>query len=78
MNIRNRNWAEGSSEEFEKLIGVNVSGAFHCCRAVLPTMRDNGGAWSSRSRHELDIRLLRLRRRLFGLEARVERPVRND
>jgi NADP-dependent 3-hydroxy acid dehydrogenase YdfG len=43
MNITDRSWEKGTSEDFERLISVNVSGAFHCCRSVLPAMREQGG-----------------------------------
>jgi NAD(P)-dependent dehydrogenase (short-subunit alcohol dehydrogenase family) len=32
-----------SSEDFKKVLEVNVSGAFHCIKAVFPYMKDKGG-----------------------------------
>ncbi len=34
---------EISSEEFKKVIEINISGAFHCIKAVFPYMKDRGG-----------------------------------
>ncbi|MGB6066443.1 MAG: glucose 1-dehydrogenase [Desulfomonilaceae bacterium] len=34
---------ELSSEEFKKVIDVNISGVFHCIKAVTPYMKKNGG-----------------------------------
>lgn len=31
------------SEEFKRVIEVNISGAFHCIKAVFPYMKDKGG-----------------------------------
>ena len=34
---------ELSSEDFKKVVEVNISGAFHCTKAVFPYMKDKGG-----------------------------------
>ena len=34
---------EISSEEFKKVIDVNISGVFHCVKAVVPYMKEYGG-----------------------------------
>ncbi|MEW6323028.1 MAG: SDR family oxidoreductase [Acidobacteriota bacterium] len=36
---------ELSNEEWDRLIGVNLTGVFYCCRAVIPEMRARGGGW---------------------------------
>jgi NAD(P)-dependent dehydrogenase (short-subunit alcohol dehydrogenase family) len=39
-----RPFTEISSEEFKHVLEVNVSGAFHCIKAVFPYMRQRGGS----------------------------------
>jgi NAD(P)-dependent dehydrogenase (short-subunit alcohol dehydrogenase family) len=43
INVRKRSLAEGSVEDFEKIIETNLRGAFLLSRAVLPAMRAQGG-----------------------------------
>jgi NADP-dependent 3-hydroxy acid dehydrogenase YdfG len=43
INVRRRSLAEGSIEDFEKILQTNLRGAFLLSRAVLPTMRAQGG-----------------------------------
>ena len=42
-NLILRPFTEISSEEFKKVVDVNTSGAFHCIKAVFPSMKDKGG-----------------------------------
>ena len=42
MNIKDRSWRTSSSDSFERLMRTNLDGAFHCCHAVLPSMRSQG------------------------------------
>ena len=42
-NIVLRPFTEITSEEFKKVIDVNVSGPFHCIKAVVPYMKEKGG-----------------------------------
>ena len=37
--------AEMSSDEWDRIIGTNLTGVFNCCRAVIPHMRTRGGGW---------------------------------
>ena len=32
-------------EEWRRLVDVNLSGVFHCCRAAIPHLRRRGGGW---------------------------------
>ena len=34
-----------SLEEWRRLVDVNLSGVFHCCRAAIPYLRRRGGGW---------------------------------
>ena len=37
--------AEMSHEEWHRVIGTNLTGVFHCCKAVVPHLRQRGGGW---------------------------------
>jgi len=37
--------AELSLEQWEQVIGTNLSGVFYCCRAAIPELRRRGGGW---------------------------------
>jgi 3-oxoacyl-[acyl-carrier protein] reductase len=37
--------AETTPEEWNNIIGTNLTGVFHCCRAALPHIRARGGGW---------------------------------
>jgi NAD(P)-dependent dehydrogenase (short-subunit alcohol dehydrogenase family) len=37
--------AEMTSQEWRDVVDTNLTGVFHCCRAVLPYMRARGGGW---------------------------------
>jgi len=43
INVRKRSLADGSVEDFEKVVDTNLRGAFLLSRAVLPAMRKQGG-----------------------------------
>ena len=42
INVRDRNWNNISVEGWDSVINRDLSGAFYCCQAVLPTMRKQG------------------------------------
>ncbi len=42
LNVRERSWADVAPEGWEKVIDADLNGAFYCCRAVLPAMREQG------------------------------------
>ena len=37
--------ADLSHDEWQRIIGTNLSGVFHCCKAVIPHLRQRGGGW---------------------------------
>lgn len=37
--------ADLSNEEWDRIIGTNLTGVFNCCRAVIPHLRTRGGGW---------------------------------
>ncbi len=37
--------AELSHDEWDRILGTNLTGVFHCCKAVLPHLRARGGGW---------------------------------
>ena len=37
--------ADQSVEDWERVIGTNLSGVFYCCRAAVPYLRERGGGW---------------------------------
>ena len=34
-----------SHDEWNRIIGINLTGVFNCCRAVIPHLRTRGGGW---------------------------------
>src|SRR5262245_41711476 len=38
LNARNRNWHNVTLEDWDRVIRVDLDGAFYCAKAVLPTM----------------------------------------
>ena len=32
-------------EEWDRIIGTNLTGTFHCCKAAIPHLRTRGGGW---------------------------------
>ena len=43
INTPRRHFRDSVPEEFQRIIAVNLTGAWHCVRAVLPAMRAAGG-----------------------------------
>lgn len=42
LNVRERNWHNLSVADWDRVIRVDLDGAFYCARAVLPTMIEQG------------------------------------
>ncbi len=42
LNVRARHWHDLAAEDWDKVIRVDLDGAFYCVRAVLPAMRAQG------------------------------------
>lgn len=43
INVKRRNWHDVSVEDWERVIRVDLDGAFYCVKAVLPSMVEQGG-----------------------------------
>ena len=43
INIKDHNWPVVSIDDWNSVINIDLNGAFYCCQAVLPSMRENGG-----------------------------------
>ena len=41
INVRNRHWKDVSIDDWNRIINIDLNGAFYCCQAVLPIMRFN-------------------------------------
>ena len=37
--------ADLPNDEWDRIIGTNLTGVFHCCKAVIPHLRTRGGGW---------------------------------
>jgi NAD(P)-dependent dehydrogenase (short-subunit alcohol dehydrogenase family) len=37
--------AEMTHDEWNRIIGTNLTGVFHCCKAAIPHLRTRGGGW---------------------------------
>jgi 3-oxoacyl-[acyl-carrier protein] reductase len=37
--------AQLSHDEWQRIVGTNLSGVFHCCKAAIPHLRQRGGGW---------------------------------
>ena len=37
--------ADLSEDEWDRIIGTNLTGVFHCCRSAIPRLRRRGGGW---------------------------------
>ena len=37
--------AELSRDEWDRIIGINLTGVFNCCKAAIPHLRARGGGW---------------------------------
>jgi NADP-dependent 3-hydroxy acid dehydrogenase YdfG len=42
LNVFERHWDKLTPEGFDQVVAVNLNGAFYCCHAVMPMMRDQG------------------------------------
>ena len=42
INVKDRNWHNVSYEDWDRVIRIDLDGAFYCCKAVLPTMKAQG------------------------------------
>jgi NAD(P)-dependent dehydrogenase (short-subunit alcohol dehydrogenase family) len=43
INITDRNWPVVTTDGWDDVINIDLSGAFYCCHAVVPAMRRHGG-----------------------------------
>ena len=43
INVPKRNWPDVTPSLWDKVIGIDLDGAFYCCAAVVPVMRRQGG-----------------------------------
>lgn len=43
INVPDRRWAQMAAESWDKVVAIDLNGAFYCARAVLPAMRAQGG-----------------------------------
>ena len=42
INVKERNWHNVSLDDWDRIIRIDLDGAFYCAKAVLPTMIDQG------------------------------------
>ncbi|MEZ4503911.1 MAG: SDR family oxidoreductase [Dehalococcoidia bacterium] len=42
INVPERNWPDVTPDLWDQVIGIDLDGAFYCCRAVVPIMREQG------------------------------------
>ena len=42
INVKERNWHNVSIEDWDSVIRIDLDGAFYCCKAVLPHMKEQG------------------------------------
>ena len=42
INVKQRNWHNLSVEDWDSVIRIDLDGAFYCCKAVLPAMKEQG------------------------------------
>ena len=42
INVKKRNWHNVSLDDWDSVIRIDLDGAFYCCKAVLPTMKEQG------------------------------------
>ena len=42
INVKERNWHNVSLEDWDSVIRIDLDGAFYCCKAVLPQMKEQG------------------------------------
>ena len=43
INVKERNWHNVTLDDWDSVIRIDLDGAFYCCKAVLPTMKAQGG-----------------------------------
>lgn len=43
INVTDRNWPVVTTDAWDDIINIDLNGAFYCCHAVLPGMREQGG-----------------------------------
>lgn len=43
INVQRRNWVNLDDDDWDRVVRINLDGAFYCCKAVLPLMRKQGG-----------------------------------
>lgn len=43
INVKDRNWHNVSLDDWDRVIRIDLDGAFYCSKAVLPQMIDQGG-----------------------------------
>ena len=43
INVKERNWHNVSLDDWDRVIRIDLDGAFYCCKAVLPQMIEQGG-----------------------------------
>jgi NAD(P)-dependent dehydrogenase (short-subunit alcohol dehydrogenase family) len=37
--------ADLSYDEWDRIVGINLTGVFHCCKSAIPHLRQRGGGW---------------------------------
>ncbi len=42
INVTDRNWPVVTTDAWDDIINIDLNGAFYCCHAVLPSMRNRG------------------------------------
>ena len=42
INVKERNWHNVTLEDWDQVIRIDLDGAFYCCKAVLPAMKEQG------------------------------------
>ena len=42
INMKERNWHNVSLDDWDSVIRIDLDGAFYCCKAVLPSMKEQG------------------------------------
>ena len=42
INVKNRNWHNVTTEDWDSVIRIDLDGAFYCCKAMLPIMQKQG------------------------------------
>lgn len=42
INVKDRNWHNLTLDDWDAVIRIDLDGAFYCCKAVLPTMKQQG------------------------------------